>query len=253
MRKIFLTLLMSAILLNFALAAEKVAVWDTVAGKLKTAPNSMSSTTGETGIGLTVPTAKLHIKASGTSTGFAFKIQDSTGAEKVAILDNGNVGLGTTAPSATLQISGTLKLGTTHQGDIFYDNGTSIVRLIPGTSGQFLQTLGAASNPQWATVFKVYDSGWFAITNNNSYVKTHNLGTTKCLIKVYVAQNSDGSGWCYEGGEDTNPSNYAGTYFKALTTTTITLYTSTQWIIYKESGANSSTTGYARILMLALE
>lgn len=46
----------------------------------------------------------------------------------------------------------TFKLGTTHQGDVLYDNGTSIIRLTPGTSGQFLQTLGASSNPQWASI-----------------------------------------------------------------------------------------------------
>lgn len=45
----------------------------------------------------------------------------------------------------------TLNVGTTNQGDILYDNGTSLVRLTPGTSGQFLQTTGAASNPQWAS------------------------------------------------------------------------------------------------------
>ena len=43
----------------------------------------------------------------------------------------------------------TLKVGTTNQGDILYDNGTSLVRLVPGTSGQFLKTQGASANPVW--------------------------------------------------------------------------------------------------------
>lgn len=38
------------------------------------------------------------------------------------------------------------------QGDVIYFNGTNFVRLAPGTNGQFLQTLGAAANPQWASV-----------------------------------------------------------------------------------------------------
>lgn len=46
----------------------------------------------------------------------------------------------------------TLKVGTTNQGDILYDNGTSLIRLTPGTSGQYLKTQGAAANPIWATV-----------------------------------------------------------------------------------------------------
>ena len=38
------------------------------------------------------------------------------------------------------------------QGDIIYHNGTNLTVLHPGTSGQFLKTNGAASNPSWATV-----------------------------------------------------------------------------------------------------
>lgn len=37
------------------------------------------------------------------------------------------------------------------QGDILYRNATEWVRLAAGTAGQFLQTQGAAANPQWAT------------------------------------------------------------------------------------------------------
>lgn len=36
------------------------------------------------------------------------------------------------------------------QGDILYFNGTSWVRLAAGTTGYYLQTQGAAANPQWA-------------------------------------------------------------------------------------------------------
>ena len=38
------------------------------------------------------------------------------------------------------------------QGDILYYNGTAWVVLIPGTSGQVLQTQGASANPIWATL-----------------------------------------------------------------------------------------------------
>ncbi len=62
-------------------------------------------------------------------------------------------GLGTftTLDATNIEATGTFKLGTTNQGDVLYDNGTSIVRLPPGTSGQFLQTQGAGANPQWAS------------------------------------------------------------------------------------------------------
>jgi hypothetical protein len=42
-----------------------------------------------------------------------------------------------------------LRNATIAQGDVIYYDGTNFVRLAPGTSGQFLQTLGAAANPQW--------------------------------------------------------------------------------------------------------
>ena len=38
------------------------------------------------------------------------------------------------------------------QGDIVYFNGTNLVRLAAGTSGQYLKTLGTGANPLWATV-----------------------------------------------------------------------------------------------------
>ncbi len=43
-------------------------------------------------------------------------------------------------------ISGTV------QGDLYYNNGSAIARLAPGTSGQVLQTGGSGANPSWGTV-----------------------------------------------------------------------------------------------------
>lgn len=41
-------------------------------------------------------------------------------------------------------------IGSAAQGDILYRGAANWARLGAGTSGQFLQTLGAAANPQWA-------------------------------------------------------------------------------------------------------
>lgn len=60
-------------------------------------------------------------------------------------IDGTNIGA---AAQGTAHVS-TLKVGTTNQGDVLYDNGTSLVRLTPGTSGLFLKTQGAAANPVW--------------------------------------------------------------------------------------------------------
>lgn len=67
-------------------------------------------------------------------------------ASKIDLTSPGAIG--STAPNTGAFT--TFKVGTTNQGDILYDNGTSIIRLTPGTSGQFLKTQGSAANPVWA-------------------------------------------------------------------------------------------------------
>jgi hypothetical protein len=67
-------------------------------------------------------------------------------------IDGVDIGLNTAGKGTFTDIvASTFLLGTSNQGDILYDNGTSFVRLTPGTSGQFLQTQGAGANPTWAT------------------------------------------------------------------------------------------------------
>lgn len=106
-------------------------------------------------------------------------------ASKLVLTSPGAIG--TVAPAAvkatTLEATTTLKLGTTNQGDILYDNATSLVRLPPGTSGYFLKTQGASANPTWAaqtapgltlisttSVSAATTSGNIAITSTNNYL-----------------------------------------------------------------------------------
>ena len=72
-----------------------------------------------------------------------------------AITLTGDVsGAGTTAITTTIganKVTGAmLALGSDAQGDVMYYNGTDWVRLSAGTSGQFLKTQGASTNPVWA-------------------------------------------------------------------------------------------------------
>ncbi|MBF0331637.1 MAG: hypothetical protein HQL17_06840 [Candidatus Omnitrophica bacterium] len=62
------------------------------------------TSTGNIGIGTTVPRGKLEVVGSGTTTGTAFQVDDSLYAPKVTVLDNGYVGLGTTAPNSLLAL-----------------------------------------------------------------------------------------------------------------------------------------------------
>lgn len=60
---------------------------------------------------------------------------------------------GTETITGNKTFSGNLIIGTTNQGDIFFDNGTTTTRLTPGTSGQVLITKGAGANPEWGGSF----------------------------------------------------------------------------------------------------
>ena len=62
------------------------------------------------------------------------------------------------------------------QGDVLYFNGTSWVRLAPGTNGQFLRTSGAAANPSWAS--ESADSGSITVWEyDNSFICFNNTST----------------------------------------------------------------------------
>ncbi|MFH0762292.1 MAG: hypothetical protein V1925_00150, partial [Candidatus Omnitrophota bacterium] len=113
-----------------------------------------------------------------------------------------------------------------------------------------------AKLPLSALALKVYDSGWFAVAASTTYIKTHNLGTTKVLVITYLAENSDGSGWCVHNMGQATPDSRYHCMMVALSTTTITIRAA-QFIasFYDKDGTQISTptSGYARIIMCALE
>ena len=72
---------------------------------------------------------------------------------------------GTAAAETTIasgkKIAGTasqFKMTDVVQGDVLYGSAAdTLSRLAPGTSGQYLQTAGAAANPTWATIAPAVD------------------------------------------------------------------------------------------------
>lgn len=67
-------------------------------------------------------------------------------------IDGTTIGLGVPATG----IFSVLNVGAVNQGDVLYDNGTSLVRLAPGINGHFLKTNGAGANPEWAELVLDY-------------------------------------------------------------------------------------------------
>ena len=111
--------------------------------------------------------------------------------------------IGLTVPAAGAFT--TLKVGTTNQGDILYDNGTSIVRLPPGTAGQLLATQGAGANPLWSGgTFAEYGT-YSAVTSvqitetiaEGEIVEIWFEGTTSASLRHGMTVNNDTAGSNY--------------------------------------------------------
>lgn len=64
-------------------------------------------------------------------------------------LSSANTWTNTNTFSSSLVTSGTVIIGTTNQGDVYYDNGSTMSRLAPGTAGKVLTTQGVTANPTW--------------------------------------------------------------------------------------------------------
>jgi hypothetical protein len=107
------------------------------------------------------------------------------------------------------------------------------------------------------SVLKVYDSGWFEIASNRPYTQTHNLGTTKVLINIYISDTKDNSGYVVPAmGEQCWDGYHKQAGVRALTPTTITIRTGSLYFgrfADKDGNNVEPTSGYARIIMLALE
>jgi len=78
-----------------------VSTWD---GSSQSERLTLQASTANLGIASTSPGARLVVKGSGTGTGFTFQTTNSSNVPHFTVLDNGNVGIGTTTPSAQLSL-----------------------------------------------------------------------------------------------------------------------------------------------------
>lgn len=107
------------------------------------------------------------------------------------------------------------------QGDVFYASSASVIsRLGAGTSGQFLQTLGAGANPAWATpAFIVSQTGSpsavssFTISSlsaGTKYKLVLNLTQNTSNAFLTLKFNADGGANYKYGGIEINGAGFTG-------------------------------------------
>ena len=196
----------------------------------------------QVGIGTFAPTARLDVVTASTTTS-SIKARNNNGAtilsntsaigslgtdwnaplvfltnnvERLRILTNGNVGIGTNNPGSLLDVKGSFRLSGATSGFVGFTapniagSTTYILPSADGTTGQFLSTNGSGVL-SWATV----TSQW--ITNGSSiYYNTGNVGigissptellhvdggsTLKNILLKTTAAGIANSGYLYQNG-----------------------------------------------------
>jgi hypothetical protein len=112
---------------------------------------------------------------------------------------------------------------------------------LPAVSGALLTNVALSS----------YDSGWFSVSPGTAYSKTHNLGTTKLIVKLYWASDSNGTSMTEVFTNDPDK----GWGIKNITTTTLAAQTGTLYVTstYADNGTQTNqNSGYYRVIALAL-
>lgn len=140
---------------------------------------------------------------------------------------SGNVGIGTTEPDENLEVDGNAHI----TGDLTVDGSINSISL------------------------KVYDSGWFAVSQAQTYPLTHNLGTIKVISELWFSTSSDGSSAVRVSTTERGADQGVGGSLHDLTATNISVSTGLDATAAKYSGGwlYYYGSGYYRLILLALE
>jgi len=171
---------------------------------------------GTVGIGTYTPTARLHVKGSGTtSSTTALLVENANTSGSMVVLDDGNVGIGTAAPTEKLTVNGNTIVGLAAQlgtenaklkVKAGYEGGAmngALIEANGATSTLILRHTGNASNSILIDNTNAGTTGMGAgirinASNNiTNFVSFSNSGSTKFLIggtgDIYVSGSSGGT------------------------------------------------------------
>lgn len=151
-------------------------------------------------IGDADPTARLQIKGAGTTSGTALLIEDSTGADKVTVLDSGTVKLNTLTTNGLLKVSGS-------DGTVGVDTSTYLTSVAfpdltdyPADAAGVLTNDGSG-NLSWGTGGGS-QSPWTSDIETAGYVLLDNAGTPATSIdpsnRILYSGTSSFNAWATE-------------------------------------------------------
>jgi len=158
------------------------------------------NSSGSFGIGITTPSASLHI--SGSSGSALFEIDSPAVNNILYVSGSGNVGIGTGTPTATLHVSGSGRFtnGLTVSGSINMTGSYSL----RGGNGSFVSSFNYTSSAYDSPTFYNFNDQYnFANSGNNSTVKFYNF--TPSIVNTV-------GGFADSGRTDNNIVGVAATY-----------------------------------------
>lgn len=152
----------------------------------------------------------------------------------------------TTAPTTAASEGALYTKDTSGQPELFFREESS---------GDEVQITSDGVINGYIKAANIYDSDWFSVSTGNSYAKTHSLGTLKFVVKIFIADDASGTN-AYVPDSTVIPSaGSGGAEVGSITTTSITLVTGSASLFnnsYFGHSGSSKTSGYARIIMIAL-
>jgi len=107
-----------------------------------------------------------------------------------------------------------------------------------------------------ASALKSYDSGWFYLSTRQSATKVHNLGTTKLIVVLYFATDTNGSNMSIVHTEYSTGGGAVGTQICDVTLTTFSVRAGLRKVatVMKTDGGDIAyDNGYFRVVAIALE
>jgi hypothetical protein len=134
-----------------------------------------------------------YLVYNGALGGYSFRIKSDVGGNIILAEGGGNVGIGTTAPGAKLEVNGTIKITAGSGGGINFADGTTITSNAAAGAGIVSNTdvsLSADADANGSGVASFSTGGIERIRISNA--GNVGIGTTSPTVKLNIAETSTG-------------------------------------------------------------